>query len=72
MIKIVSHPRSGERYIFESTETAGGTVYRAVGPLDYTENPTRKEMREEWLFNVGGDALDDGKWLAKELGLVRR
>lgn len=64
--QIVQHPRSGERYILATTQTPGGNVYRAAGPLRDSEAPDPREM-ESWLRNQGQDAYDDGDWLSDEL-----
>ena len=64
--QIVTHPRSGERYILEATELSGATVYRAAGPLADMECPGDDEMGD-WLDNQGQDAYDDGEWLVVAL-----
>jgi hypothetical protein len=64
--EIVHHSPSGERYILETTETPGGNVYRAAGPLHHSENPSDDEM-QAWLDNQGQDAYNDGEWLSREM-----
>lgn len=65
--EIVQHPVSGERFILETRETEGRTVYRAAGPIHNDDWLSDVEMRD-WLDNQPDeDVYEDGDWLASEL-----